>query len=165
MDRVTSRTDPLSRAESYTYDANGNLASVTDRKSQTTSVTYDALDRPTLRTFQGGATISYTWDAGNRLTQLVDSVAGTITRTYDGVVSQEIVHPGPLCEGGCRQTVTRAKEGPRMNMHKNARTMSHSRALMAERVGRGEPIAAVARAFGCAPGRRASGFSVPAKVR
>jgi RHS repeat-associated protein len=85
MDRVTTRTDPLSRAESYTYDANGNLANVTDRKSQTTSLTYDALDRLTQRTFQGGATIAYTWDAGNRLTQLVDSVGGTITRTYDGL--------------------------------------------------------------------------------
>jgi transposase InsO family protein len=38
-----------------------------------------------------------------------------------------------------------------MNMHTNARTMPHSRALMAERVGRGEPIAAVARAFGVCP--------------
>jgi transposase InsO family protein len=38
-----------------------------------------------------------------------------------------------------------------MNMHKNARTTPHSRALMAERVGRGEPIAAVARAFGVCP--------------
>jgi YD repeat-containing protein len=58
---------------------------VTDRKSQTTSLTYDALDRLTQRTFQGGATIAYTWDAGHRLTQVVDSVAGTISRTYDGL--------------------------------------------------------------------------------
>ena len=34
-----------------------------------------------------------------------------------------------------------------MNIHKNARTTPHSRALIAQRVRNGEPIAAVARAF------------------
>jgi YD repeat-containing protein len=44
MDRATTRTDPLTRAETYTYDTNGNPASATDRKSQVTQTTYDALD-------------------------------------------------------------------------------------------------------------------------
>lgn len=34
-----------------------------------------------------------------------------------------------------------------MNVHKNARTTPHSRALIAQRVGAGEPVTAVARAF------------------
>src|SRR2546426_7947601 len=40
-----------------------------------------------------------------------------------------------------------AKEAPRMNVHKNARTTPHSRAFIAQRVQAGEPVAAVARAF------------------
>src|SRR5207244_2265039 len=63
------------------------------------------------------------------------------------VVSQEIVHPGRLCEGGCLPTTINAKEAPRMDVHKNARTTPHSRALIAQRVGAGETVAAVARAF------------------
>src|SRR5678815_4184936 len=64
------------------------------------------------------------------------------------VKSQEIVQPERLCEGGGCQTTINAKEAPRMDMHKNARTTPHSRALIAERVNAGEAQAAVARSFG-----------------
>src|SRR5262249_55289700 len=63
------------------------------------------------------------------------------------VVSQHIVHPRPLCEGGCRQMTTGSTEGSRMEVHKNARTTPWSRALIAQRVHAGETVAAVARAF------------------
>src|SRR5882672_12009249 len=63
------------------------------------------------------------------------------------VVSQQIVHPRPLCEGGCRPTTTCPPEGSRMDIHKNARTTPHSRGLIAQRVHAGETVAAVARAF------------------
>ena len=42
MDRV-ARGDPLLRAESYAYDLGGNRTTITDRKSQAASSTYDAL--------------------------------------------------------------------------------------------------------------------------
>jgi len=83
MDRVTTRTDPLLHPETYTYDNNGNPTQGTDRKSQVTSRTYDALDRLSAVTYQDGSTTTYAWDAGNRPTQLVDSLSGNITRTYD----------------------------------------------------------------------------------
>jgi RHS repeat-associated protein len=83
MDRVATRTDPLTRAESYLYTLNGDVREVTDRKSQVTTITYDPLDRLTGLAFAGGATRSFTYDGGSRLTQVVDSQAGTITRTYD----------------------------------------------------------------------------------
>ena len=70
---------------------NGNLTSATDRKSQTTTQSYDALNRPLTRAFADTSTLAYTWDAGNRLTQAVDSISGTITRTYhplDGVLTE-----------------------------------------------------------------------------
>src|SRR5262249_23109889 len=63
------------------------------------------------------------------------------------LVSQQIVHPRPLCEGGCRQTTTCSTEGSRMDVHKNARTTPWSRALIAQRVHAGETVAAVARGF------------------
>src|SRR5205809_5912665 len=85
MDRKTSRTDPLLRPESYVYDNNGNLTTFTDRKSQITTTTYDALDRRALVTYNDNSTTSYTYDAGNRITQIVDSIGGTITFTYDGL--------------------------------------------------------------------------------
>jgi RHS repeat-associated protein len=85
MDRVATRTDPLIKSESFTYDNAGNPATHTDRKSQVTQRTYDALDRLSQVTYQDTSTTTYTWDAGNRLTQTVDSISGTITRSYDGL--------------------------------------------------------------------------------
>jgi RHS repeat-associated protein len=61
------------------------MTQFTDRKSQATAYTYDALNRRTGVTYADGSTTAYTYDAGNRLTQVVDSIAGTITRTYDGL--------------------------------------------------------------------------------
>jgi hypothetical protein len=42
------------------------------------------------------------------------------------VKSQEVVHPGRLCDvGGCESTITAEKEA-RMDILKNARTTPHS---------------------------------------
>jgi YD repeat-containing protein len=61
------------------------MTQFTDRKSQATAYTYDALNRRTGVTYADTSTTAYTYDAGNRLTQVVDSIAGTITRTHDGL--------------------------------------------------------------------------------
>ena len=53
---------------------------MTDRKSQDTSYSYDALDRLSQVTFGDASTITYTYDAGDRMTQIADSANGTITR-------------------------------------------------------------------------------------
>jgi YD repeat-containing protein len=90
MDRVATRTDPLTRAESFAYDLNGNLTAWTDRKGQVTTYTYDALNRLTFVGYDTtgapptyASSVTTTYDAGDRTTELVDSVAGTISRTYD----------------------------------------------------------------------------------
>jgi YD repeat-containing protein len=87
---TASRTDPLTRAESFSYDLDGRLISWTDRKSQVTTYQYDALERQTLVRFGTTGTpptyassITRTFDAGDRATEIDDSVGGTITRTYD----------------------------------------------------------------------------------
>src|SRR5687767_8789075 len=64
-----------------------------------------------------------------------------------GVGCQEIVHSEPLCEGGCRQTTSPNRKGPRMDIHKNARTTLSSRAEIVKRVQARERVAEVARAF------------------
>ena len=91
MNLLTTRTDPLLKAESFVYDPAGNLIRSTDRKGQVSGSTYDALGRRTQAGF--GATIAtptayqntigYTYDAGNRITSLTDTANGTITRGYD----------------------------------------------------------------------------------
>jgi YD repeat-containing protein len=98
MDRVTTRTDPLLRPESYGYDGNGNPTALTDRKGQQANRLYDALDRLTQVSYQDGSTTSFTWDAGNRLTQIVDSLAGTIIRGYDMLdrLIQEVTAQGTV---------------------------------------------------------------------
>ena len=90
MNRVKTRTDPLSRQESFIYDLNGNLIKRTDRKNQVTSLSYDALNRPTLVGFNTVVTggidelrehhTHTSMMSRSRLTQLVDSAGGTITR-------------------------------------------------------------------------------------
>jgi YD repeat-containing protein len=81
-DRVGRGPDPLSRQESFTYDLDRLLTSSTDRKTQVTTATHDALHR---RTFIGFDT-----------TGALPSYASTITTTYDtGDRATEIVIPAP----------------------------------------------------------------------
>lgn len=72
--------DPT-RTESYTYNADGSMASKTGRNGNTATYTYDIHGR-LLSESSGTITISYTYDDnGNQLT-MADGT-GTTTRTYD----------------------------------------------------------------------------------
>ncbi|EPR08089.1 right-handed parallel beta-helix repeat-containing protein [Ruminiclostridium papyrosolvens] len=73
--------DVPAKTEAYTYNADGNLATKTDRNGITTTYTYDIHGRLLSQT-TGNISISYTYDGnGNQLT-MTDST-GTTTRTYD----------------------------------------------------------------------------------
>jgi RHS repeat-associated protein len=92
MDRLATRTDPLSNTEIYYYDGNGNLTQFADRRGKVTQYAYDGLNRRTLAKFgmtlgltPYESSIAYNYDAGNRLTSAVDSIAGTITPTFDSL--------------------------------------------------------------------------------
>ena len=103
MNRTTTRKDPLLNTETYTYDNNGDLATVLDRKSQPTTYTYDPLNRRTKATFQDGTSANYTYDAGDRITQVQEkdnggTVTATITSVYDGLdrLTQEVTPQGQV---------------------------------------------------------------------
>ena len=85
MDRLSRWIDPLGQAETFSYDANGNLMSATDRKHQTSTFTYDALDRRTQAEYADGAVASFTFDTAGRLTQADDTADPhrPITLSYD----------------------------------------------------------------------------------
>ncbi|MEN6312661.1 MAG: S8 family serine peptidase [Clostridiaceae bacterium] len=69
------------KTESYSYYANGNLLSVTDRNGTETIYTYDVFGRLLTQT-AGTASISYTYDNNGNQLIMADST-GTTTRVYD----------------------------------------------------------------------------------
>jgi YD repeat-containing protein len=85
MDRLATRTDPLGRVETFTYDGVGNLVSTTDRKGQTSTFEYDALNRRVRSTFADGSVATFTYDAAGRLIQADDTADPhrPILLTYD----------------------------------------------------------------------------------
>lgn len=69
------------KVENYTYYANGNMHTKTDRNGEVATYVYDIHGRLKSRTI-GSETISYTYDDnGNQLT--MTDATGTTTRTYD----------------------------------------------------------------------------------
>ena len=75
-------TDQLGRTETYTYDYNDNLISVTDRKGQTTSYTSDKQNRITRTDYADGSYTAYTYDTVGRLFYIYDSISGPIEYVY-----------------------------------------------------------------------------------
>lgn len=75
-------TDPPGR---YTYDFSGNLRTVTNRKGQVTTHTYDAQDRRIRSDYADGSFVAYEYDPTGQLLTATDSQTGTITNTYDAL--------------------------------------------------------------------------------
>jgi YD repeat-containing protein len=68
---------------SFTYDANGNVTSVTDSNGRGLSYGYNAVGNKTKMVSPDGRTITYNYDTGGRLTSIVDG--GTFTFGYDSL--------------------------------------------------------------------------------
>ena len=66
----------------WTFDAAGNLLSVTQPGQPTSSTTYDAAGDPLTMTDPNGNVTSYSWNEGTS-TQSVTQPGGTSTHTYD----------------------------------------------------------------------------------
>jgi RHS repeat-associated protein len=82
-DLVTSVTDQLGHTTSFTYDANGNLASRTDANNHTWTYTYDADNRLVTVTAPDSSTTTYGYDAVGNLTSMTDAKGHTTVYTYD----------------------------------------------------------------------------------
>jgi RHS repeat-associated protein len=92
--RITRITDPQGKSLVYAYDTNGDLESVTDRETHTTSFGY--LDEPAhhLETIEdplGRTPIKNEYDPSGRLVAHVDAFNNRIEYTHDLVGRQEIV--------------------------------------------------------------------------
>src|SRR5207249_5385939 len=73
------------------------------------------------------------------------------------VTRQEVVHPGRPGESSGCQVITHPDQEAWMNIHKNARLTPYRRQELVARVERGEPVTAVARAFGVSRQTAANG--------
>ena len=67
----------------YTYDAGGNIASVTDPAGRTTTYTYDILKRLTTVTQPGNVITRYAYDSQDNLISVTDAENHTTSYTYD----------------------------------------------------------------------------------
>jgi RHS repeat-associated protein len=83
LDRVTKITHQDNSAIIYTYDANGNVLTMTDNTG-TTSYQYDALNRLTKETLPGPKVNSYFYDNAGNLSAFEDAGTGSrINYAYD----------------------------------------------------------------------------------
>jgi YD repeat-containing protein len=68
-------------AATYTYDANGNVASTVDTLGRTTAITYDAAGH-VASSSDGQTTTSFAYDAANRLVTSTDALGNATTYGY-----------------------------------------------------------------------------------
>ena len=81
-----SLTDPNGSVIAYSYTARGQVASiVADGPPPLATFAYDAAGRRTSRTLENGITSTYVYDADGRLTSLTHGSVETITYTYDAM--------------------------------------------------------------------------------
>jgi RHS repeat-associated protein len=87
LNEVTQVVDPSGAGTLMSYDASGNLASVTDARntSAPTTYTYDNFNRIATRTDPLGNQASYQYDANNNLSQFTDRRGKIAVFTYDSL--------------------------------------------------------------------------------
>ncbi len=83
-DRITALTLPGNGGtERYTYDAYGQVETVTDAAERTTSYTYDIPGRLEEVTAPGGVSTAYAYDDAGNLAAVTDPGGGITSYTYD----------------------------------------------------------------------------------
>ncbi len=117
--RLTAVSQPGGGSISYSYDAAGNLLSLTDPVGNQTTYAYDGLNRLTIETNESGDWRSYDYDLAGNLSRVRDR-NGRVLRFYydqlDQLTSQQWrsgADPGPelaiatTTQGGTRDEVQR----------------------------------------------------------
>jgi YD repeat-containing protein len=87
-DRQTSSTNALNQTTSTTYDAIGNVLSITDASGNTTRYVYDALNRKTAETNALNLSRTFAYDAVGSLVKNVDRNGRVRTFNYDAIGRQ-----------------------------------------------------------------------------
>ena len=91
LSALSTRSGNTVLSQAWTYDPNGNIATLTD-DTGTGSFSYDNLDRLLTASYPGGQSYSYSYDAVGNITQAI-TPAGTTNYTYD--VGDRITSTGP----------------------------------------------------------------------
>src|SRR6185503_18360575 len=67
------------------FDRNGRVTSMTDPNSRATSYQYDGLDRKTKDLFDDGTFITYVYDPNDNLSSITDANGSVISIVYDAM--------------------------------------------------------------------------------
>ena len=82
--QLTSVTNPLNQTTTYQYDPSGNLTTIINANNQTAaSFTYDSDDRVRTYTDSEGWTVTFDYDAADRITRITYPDGTTDRYTYD----------------------------------------------------------------------------------
>ena len=84
MGRLIAEVGAQGQLTSFTYDANGNLTSVTDGEERSTINSYDPLNRVSSTTNALNQTTSFSYDDADRLTAVRDPKGNSTTYALDG---------------------------------------------------------------------------------
>ena len=89
--QITKIIDPLGGETTFTYDGNGNLLTLTDARSKTTTWTYDDMDRVETRTDPLSRDESFAYDLMGNLASWTDRKGQVTTYQYDALDRQTFV--------------------------------------------------------------------------
>jgi RHS repeat-associated protein len=93
--RPLKKTGPLGNATEYSYDGNGNLATLTDAKGHTTSYAYNADDEQTKVEKPNGSTLESSYDGAGNVVSTTDANEHTTTYVRN-VLEQPVETIDPL---------------------------------------------------------------------
>lgn len=119
-DGVNAYTNRLGAGTTNAYDAEGNLASVTDARSNTTSYAYDRLKRKISMENALDETTSQTYDPAGRVTSIMDCFGLQVTNTYNA--NGQLVRS--IQRGGITNDYGYDAAGRRTNVVLNGATVS-----------------------------------------
>jgi RHS repeat-associated protein len=85
LNRLAADIGAQSQSTGFTYDANGNLLTVTDPLARRSTNAYDALNRLLQVTDAAGGVTRYAYDAGGNLAQVTDPRDVATRYTHDGL--------------------------------------------------------------------------------